>query len=59
MTRTVLALILSLVTIAVAWIFYRPLLAVGIIVVVVVLIILTRKKVKKAPAIPPVPTAQA
>ncbi len=52
-----IALILSLVTIAIAWIFYRPLLAIGIIAVVVVLIVLTRMKVKKAPKIPPVPTA--
>lgn len=52
-----IALILSLVTIAIAWIFYRPLLAIGIIAVVVVLIVLTRMKVKKAPAIPPVPSA--
>ncbi len=43
-----ISLVFSLLTIAIAWIFYRPVLGVSLLVVVVVLIVLTRGKLKSA-----------
>ncbi len=43
-----ISLVFSLLTIAIAWIFYRPILGVSLLVVVVVLIVLTMGKLKSA-----------
>jgi hypothetical protein len=43
-----LALVLSLITIAIAWIFYRPLIGIGLLVVAGAAIFLTRARVKQA-----------
>ncbi len=43
-----ISIILSLFTIAIAWVFYRPVLGVSLLVVVVLLIVLTRGKLKKS-----------
>lgn len=43
-----ISLILSLLTIAIAWVFYRPVLGVSLLVVVIALIVLTRGKLKKS-----------
>ncbi|NOY23416.1 MAG: hypothetical protein GXO70_07890 [Acidobacteria bacterium] len=43
-----ISLVLSLLTIAIAWIFYRPVLGVSLLVIVIVLIVLTRGKLKKS-----------
>ncbi len=43
-----ISLVLSLLTIAIAWIFYRPLLGISLLVIVIVLIVLTRGKLKKS-----------
>jgi hypothetical protein len=50
-----LAAPLSLLTIAMAWVFYRPVLAIGILLLTAVLIIGLLRRARKARSLPPIP----